>query len=173
MGVARNLLRPVGRSFQLTYAVYNTLCWSVANWKGAAAVVWDSKLADSSLQIEYLGEIIKQLLTDSLLASDKPIDTWAQVATTLCAAVKLLSAAAAPLCTPSAASMRELQMGGANGVAALGGAAVDLQSGAWFALVIGIALEIPTSVIPAIPGLPAASLVRNSSGNSSFAIPGT
>jgi hypothetical protein len=28
--------------------------------------------------------------------------------------------------------MRELQLGGANQVAALGGAAVDLQSGAWF-----------------------------------------
>ena len=44
----------------------------------------------------------------------------------------MLSAAAASLCTPKAANMRELQVGGANGVAAVGGAAVNLASGAWF-----------------------------------------
>jgi hypothetical protein len=41
------------------------------------------------------------------------------------------------------------------------------------ALVGEIAPEIPLLAIPAIPGLPAASLVRNSSRNSKFAIPGT
>ena len=67
VGVGRNLLRPVGRSFQLTYAAYGALCWSVANWKGAAAGILDSKLADFSFQVEFLGEIIQQLLTDELL----------------------------------------------------------------------------------------------------------
>ena len=73
MGVARNLLRPVGWSFQMTYATYGALCWSVANWKGAAVGILDSKLADFSFQVEFLGEVIRQLLTDEdLLASNKP-----------------------------------------------------------------------------------------------------
>ena len=105
VGVARNLLRPVGRSFQMTYAAYGALCWSVASWKGVASGILDSKLADFSFQVEYLGEVIKQLLTDDLLPSSRPLDTWAQVAITLCAATKLLSIAAAPLCTPTVANM--------------------------------------------------------------------
>ena len=40
--------------------VYGALCWSVANWKSAAAGVLDNKLADFSFQVEYFvfgGEI--------------------------------------------------------------------------------------------------------------------
>ena len=59
VGVGRNLLRPVGRHFQMTYAAYGALCWSVANWKGAATAILDSKLAEFSFQVEYLGEIIQ------------------------------------------------------------------------------------------------------------------
>ena len=72
VGVARNLLRPVGRSFHLTYSVYNALCWAVANWKGAPIVVLDSKLADFSFQVEFMGEILKQLLTDNRGVSGSP-----------------------------------------------------------------------------------------------------
>ena len=53
VGVARNLLRPVGRSFQMTYATYGALCWAVSNWKGSPAAVLDSKLSDFSFQVEY------------------------------------------------------------------------------------------------------------------------
>ena len=59
VGVGRNLLRPVGQSFQMTYAMYGALCWSVASWKGAASAILelDSKLADFSFEVEFLGEI--------------------------------------------------------------------------------------------------------------------
>ena len=75
VGVARNLLRPVGRSFQMTYAMYGALCWAVSNWKGSPAAVLDSKLADFSFEVEYMGEIMRQMLTDDLLPSNKPFDT--------------------------------------------------------------------------------------------------
>ena len=70
-------------------------------------------------------------------------------------AVKLLSAAAAPICTPTVANMRELQVGGANRVAALGGAAVDLASGAWFeaaTIRMGVDSEHSSAVL-AVPEL--------------------
>ena len=78
-----------------------------------------------------MSELLRQLLTDELL-SDTKFDTWSQVAIAIRAAAKLLPPASAVLRVPTTATLRELQIGGAGGVAAIGGAAADLTSGAWF-----------------------------------------
>ena len=69
------MLHPSGRMFQMQYLVYGALCWAIADWKAAAPGLLNSKLAEVSFEVEFLGEVIKQLLTDGLLG-DAKLDTW-------------------------------------------------------------------------------------------------
>ena len=131
VGVAQHLLRASGRMFHMQYAVYGALCWAVSDWKTVAPGLLDSKLAEVSFEAEFLGEIIKQLLTDGLLGSARQ-DTWAMVAQSLRSATRLMSVAAASLCVPTSATLRTLQVGGEQGAAVLAGAALDPAIGAWF-----------------------------------------
>ena len=79
--VARHLLKvkPVGRVFHMPYSVFTALCWAVADWKSATAAALDRKVAEVGFEVEFLNELLKQLLTDGLLADSK-LDTWSQVA---------------------------------------------------------------------------------------------
>ena len=131
VGVAQHLLRASGRMFQMQYSVYNALCWAVSDWKTAAPGLLDSKLAEVSFEAEFLGEIVKRLLTDGLLGSARQ-DTWSMVAQSLRSATRLMSVAAAPLCVPTSATLRTLQVQGVAGAAVLANAALDPASGAWF-----------------------------------------
>ena len=129
--VARHLLKPVGRVFHIPYSVYMALCWAVADWRSATAAVLDRKVAEVGFEVEFMHELLRQLLTDELL-SDGKLDTWSQVAVSIRAAARLLPPASAARLVPTAATLRELQVEGVGGVAAIGGPAVDLASGAWF-----------------------------------------
>jgi hypothetical protein len=64
VAVGRNLLRPVRRSFQMTYAMCGALCWSVASWLEGRRISdlssWTASWQTSlfTFAVEFVGEII-------------------------------------------------------------------------------------------------------------------
>ena len=66
VGMARHMLRPSGRMFQMQYSVYGALCWAIADWKAAAPRWLDiASWQKCLLRSKFLGEqVIKQLLKD-------------------------------------------------------------------------------------------------------------
>jgi hypothetical protein len=79
-------------------------------------------VAGDGFEVEFMSELLRQLLTDELL-SDTKFDTWSQVAIAIRAAAKLLPPASAVLRVPTTATLRGLH---------ICGAAADRTSGAWF-----------------------------------------
>lgn len=129
------MLRPSGRMFQMQYSVYGALCWAIADWKAAAPrwldiASWQKCLLRSSSWASRLSNSSSRMWDGQL--GDAKLDTWSTVAQAMRAATRLMSVASAPLCVPTSATLRSLQVGGAGGTAVLAGAALNLASGAWF-----------------------------------------
>jgi hypothetical protein len=130
-----HMLRPSGRMFQMQYSVYGALCWAIADWKAAAPrwldiASWQKCLLRSSSWASRLSNSSSRMWDGQL--GDAKLDTWSTVAQAMRAATRLMSVASAPLCVPTSATLRSLQVGGAGGTAVLAGAALNLASGAWF-----------------------------------------
>ena len=124
--------RRSGRMFQMQYSVYMALVLGGLRLEDGGAAVLDSKLAEVSFEVEFLGEIC-QAAAHRRAAADAQARHLVHGCTVACARPQgCMSAAAALFAFPRRQPCGELQVEGVAGVAVLAGAALDPASGAWF-----------------------------------------